>query len=102
DVQRLGNAIQAAMRSAQGRGSAQMGEFAPPTSSVNVERISARLRDIVHDRIQQRLHDRVVKAIRERLHDLMQERLASELRSGIMEAQLYRGFDFSRLEKRVA
>ena len=102
DVQKLNFAILAAMRAVQNRTGQQGFEGQPQISETTIDQVRSRLKDVVRERVVSRIHERIAEGVRDRVRDMFRERLATELRKGLIEAQSERGFDFSRIEKRLS
>jgi len=105
DMQRLNFAIQAAMRAVQTKG---MGGQEWPNqqsedqgSEGRLDEVRTRVKEAVRTRFAQRMQERLAETVKERVREVLRDRLATELRGAVLEAQSSRGFDFSRLEKRL-
>src|SRR5215470_16569336 len=98
--QRLQYAIQAAMRAVQARGGdTSSSEWGPGEDQL--DQVHNRLKDAIRDRVAQRVHEKLAEAARERVREVVRDKLFSELRAGLLEAQSERGFDFSRIERKL-
>ena len=102
ESQQLKFAMQAALQAMQGHNGHHPAEWNLHPGNESIDRVSSRLRTAIQDRVAPAVCERLAGAARERIREIVRDRLGVELRSGMLAGQASGGFDFARIEHRVA
>ena len=101
ESQRLGWAMQAAMRTVHRNGHGSPEWSSQSFIEPQLEQVRYRLKETMGDRLVHRVFDGISDVMHDRVREVIRERFSTELRNAMLGAQPERGLDFTRIEKQV-
>lgn len=106
EVQRLNQALEAAMQALRGAGGNPLlggaGKGWEGSYEAIGERVREKIRQALRERVLEAVHAKMMEAMRERVRDLLRQKLMQELRNALLEGQFGQaGLDVERLGERL-